>query len=646
MTTRVLLIEKNEKAAATLINYFRLVGVATERVNEPDEALARLSPHAPDLILLSLRPPARDALDFLKTLRRSPQNRRIPILTISSAYRGEPYVEILRTLGSVRHLESPFPMSRLLAAVRFALPRLTTVAMPIHRHLRRAFLTRFTGTHSLHGLSGDRTLAYFEGVPIHLSPGFFHDDFGRFLRHRNLISSEENGCLRADSGHGHDLLVQMGCLDHTELLQEKLLYLSEELIAGFSQPPTAVTEQAFPCPPGIQPLAVNLPEIFYQGYHRHGDLPAFRRQLANWGYRYPAVTGNYYRFINFLTLSAGEKRFLPGLDGKRPLRELLVGRIGLEPLLLTLSALGMLRLSEEPTPATPPPSLPLRRFFNAPPPGEDDRPLENFADLLDDVPDVAGLPSSPGSPGEELPEPEEVTALLDGIRGKNYYEIFGMTPSTFRPTSLRDRYFHFTRRLAPTVLMRLSGEAGLQAQEILADVTTAYNTLADPVKKEAYDALRGSSPLPVAPDRLHAQVQAQAGLAYLERREWGAAEQSLREACNLEPFNGVWLAHLAWALYRDSRGGAGQTRRDKARQTVNRALGLERSAHGHAYKGCMMFDSRQFPEAVDEFREALRLDPGLTLAREGLKQALAPRGGGFFRRLFPRRQGAEPGIFP
>jgi len=31
MTTRLLLIEKNEKAAATLINYFRLVGMATER---------------------------------------------------------------------------------------------------------------------------------------------------------------------------------------------------------------------------------------------------------------------------------------------------------------------------------------------------------------------------------------------------------------------------------------------------------------------------------------------------------------------------------------------------------------------------------------------------------------------------------------
>lgn len=637
MTTRLLLIEKNEKAAATLINYFRLVGVATERVNEPDEALARLSPHAPDLILLSLRPPARDAVDFLKTVRRSPQNRQIPILTITSAYRGETYAETLRKLGSVRHLESPFPMSRLLDALRFALPKLTTVAMPIHRHLRRAFLTRFTGTHSLHGLSGERTLVYFNGVPIHLSPGFFHGDFGRFLRHRNLISSEENSCLRAASGRGHDLLVQMGCLDHAELLQEKLLYLSEELITGFSQPPTAVTEQAFPCPSDIQPLAVNLPEIFYQGYHRHGDLPAFRRQLTNWGYRYPAVTGNYYRFINFLTLSEGEKRFLPGLDGKRPLRELLAGQNGLEPLLLTLSALGMLRLSDEPTFATQPPALPLRRVFNAPPMGEDDRPLENFADLLDAVPDVAGLPSAAGSPREELPEPEEIAALHDGIRGKNYYEIFGMTLATFKPSALRDRYFHFTRRLSPHVLMCLTGESELQAQEILAGVTTAYNTLADPVKRGAYDELLGQSPSPTAPDRLHAQVLAKAGLAYLERREWAAAEQALREACNLEPFNGLWLAHLSWALYRDPRDGGGQTRREKARQTVNRALGLERSACGHAYKGYMMLDSRQFPEAVDEFREALRFDPGLALAREGLKQASAPREGGFFRRLFPRR---------
>jgi len=59
-----------------------------------------------------------------------------------------------------------------------------------------------------------------------------------------------------------------------------------------------------------------------------------------------------------------------------------------------------------------------------------------------------------------------------------------------------------------------------------------------------------------------------------------------------------------------------------------------------------MFDSRQFPEAMDEFREALRLDPGLTLAREGLKQASVPKDGGFFRRLFPRREDTGRGIFP
>lgn len=60
----------------------------------------------------------------------------------------------------------------------------------------------------------------------------------------------------------------------------------------------------------------------------------------------------------------------------------------------------------------------------------------------------------------------------------------------------------------------------------------------------------------------------------------------------------------------------------------------------------MMLDSRQVPEAVEKFHEALRIDPGLDLTRAGLKRASTSRKEGFSRRLFPRREGAGRDIFP
>ena len=40
--------------------------------------------------------------------------------------------------------------------------------------------------------------------------------------------------------------------------------------------------------------------------------------------------------------------------------------------------------------------------------------------------------------------------------------------------------------------MQLSGEESHMVEEILSNVTTAYNTLSDVVKKERYDELLGS----------------------------------------------------------------------------------------------------------------------------------------------------------
>jgi tetratricopeptide (TPR) repeat protein len=299
----------------------------------------------------------------------------------------------------------------------------------------------------------------------------------------------------------------------------------------------------------------------------------------------------------------------------------------------------MMKFSEGPAAPAKEPTFPRRAFFNEPAPDDTETPLETFVELVDEL--AATEIPDPAPPGAE-PEPPtaDIRRMLEGTQGKNYYELFGMTVETFTPARLRDRYFHYTGQFNPNLLMRLSGEEALQAQEILDRITTAYNTLADTVKRAGYDDLlrqgRNESGQ-LAPDRIQAQVQARAGLLHLDRKDWERAEQALQEACNLEPFNGEWMAHLAWALYRNPISASSRARRDKARQTVNRALGLERTAHGHAYKGWMMLDADQTLEAGDEFVQALRFDARLELAREGqkiLEKRQDQERRGMFRRMF------------
>lgn len=650
MTSRILLIDNHEKSAATLRNHFRETGLAMERARGTGEALVHLAAESVDLILLHLVPPGGPGFEFIKTLRHAPATRTIPVIVMTSVYRGERYAEAARRLGVTAYLETPFSTDTLAKAIRRSLPTVTTVAMPVHRHLRRAFLSGFSGIHTVKSLSGDKHLVFFEGVPIHLSPGFFHPDFGRYLRHRNVISAQENGLLGGVGAGRHDTLVQMGCLAHPDLVQEKLRYLTEELIAAFGHGPAAVTEHSFRLPDGIQPVGVNVPEVFHQGYRRHADLPAFRRRLDSLGYQYVTIGENYYRFLNFLTLDDREKQFLKKLDGSHVLRECLVGSPEFESLVLTLYALNMIRFREAPGQPVMSEAAEhaLREEFAAPLGPADEDFVEDFNEFVELMNSEAEIPEGPATAEDssDLPAVADIRQLWEGMREKNYYQLFGLSPEGFSAPRLRDRYFDYRRQFTPNLLMRLTGETARQAQEILDRVAAAYNILADDLKRAHYDQLlrqAGATSEQLAGERMQARIQAHAGQAHLHREAWGRAEKAFRKACNLEPCNGEWLAHLAWAIYRNPSHAGSRVPYDRM---INRALRLERTAQGHAYKGWMLLEAGRHPEAREEFTLALKLDPHLDLARKGLKAARKNpdgNGHGWWRRMLGGRQPSASG---
>ena len=179
-----------------------------------------------------------------------------------------------------------------------------------------------------------------------------------------------------------------------------------------------------------------------------------------------------------------------------------------------------------------------------------------------------------------------------------------------------------TREFGPDILMQLGGDEAAMVEKILDTVTAAYNTLSDVVKKERYDELLGSDKIGLGrkgDDRFQAQVQFQSGKVFLEMEDWDSAEKALQDACNIEAQNGVYLAHLAWAIYRNPANANSRAVLEKARQMLNRSLTLERSAEGFAFKGQILLDGGQevWPKS-NSIKPSL--NARLPLARTGLRR--------------------------
>lgn len=649
MAPRILIAEQNDQLAASLEALLRRHGMAPERTRDGAETLSRIVAAAPDALLLGLNLPRLSGIDVLGKLRQSPLTRQLPVVVGTSPHNEEIDIRTAKKLGVAACLERPYRPEALLSALRRSLDGAKPATMD--RHLQRIFTGRFSGICVLKGEEAERTMLFLDGLPVSLRPGFLHRDFGDYLQHKGILSAREYAYYAGDGGHRHEVLVRMGCMEYPDLLQEKLSYLTEELIEAFGRPPLLAEKTPFVLPPELQVITVNIPRIFHRGYRQHPRPAAVRQLLARCGGHYVAPSGGYFRHINFLCLSAEEKLLLRQLDGSRTLAECFEGQDGLLPLLRTFVSLGMLQFaaaSLEPAAAE---GFPLRLLFNAveeEPGGEGDVRLESFADLVEpgSAEEEISPPAPPvhSIPGREErgtdPLIEEIRRTHADLKGKNHYEIFAMTAGKFSIGLLKERYFDLTRRYGPEVLMQLTGEEAGMVEEILASVATAYGTLSDVVKKERYDEMLGSDKIGLGQkgdDRFQAQVQFQSGMVFIEMEEWESAEKALQDACNIDPNSGVYLAHLAWAVYRNPENARSRAMLDKARQMLNRALALERTAQGFTFKGWMLLERGQDSLAELEFNKALKLDARILPARQGLRAIQEKREQekkGLFRKMF------------
>ncbi|NIQ96365.1 MAG: response regulator [Desulfuromonadales bacterium] len=650
MAGKVLVVEDHDKFAALLQTLLERNDYAVERASDGVAALTAVARSRPDAVLLDLRLPRLSGAEVLKKIRRAPATRDLPVVVISGAYRGEENGRAVKKLGADAFIEKPCRPGQILQALAAAVKTTPPAGDAANTSsfgtlLVEAFRSRFCGRYLLTVAGREHQLTLLNGIPLYLRPGFRFEDFGSFLHQKTLINEEMLAYYRSEAQRDHFVFVQAGYLEYADLLQQKMLYLTEELSSDLQIVPDKVQRQEHAFPPGLQPITVNVPQILYQGYRRQlKSFSALQRHAA----QYVAPGTDYYRYINFMALSLEDRQLLQRLDGQTRLDACLEGHDNPAPLFKTLTALGMLRFAESPLSPATAGDLPIHNLFNHLEEEKDvegtaEEAYENFEDLLEGAGDFPAPkePEHEDATGEPTTEVgAQVRKLAEELTGKNYYDMLGLSQQQFSFDTLKENYFRLTRQLGPEVIMQLTGEEAALAEDLLSSISSAYNTLSDVVKKERYDEMLGADDVGLGregDDEFQAEVQFQSGKVFIDMEDWDGAEKALREAYNADQDDGLVLAHLAWSIFKNPKNENSRAMRDKARQMLNRALTLDRTAEGFAFKGWMLIEGDQTSLAEAEFNKALKLNARNPMARKGLRLIQERREQekkGLFRRMF------------
>ncbi|HEY5975687.1 MAG TPA: response regulator [Geobacteraceae bacterium] len=646
MTIRILLAEDNENLAAMLQRFLTAQGHGVVTATSGAQALRLLVAEHIDLLLLDLRLPEMSGVEVLQKLRSSARWRGLPVIVMTGVFKGDRYAEAARRLGVSHYLEKPFTKESFTAAVQETVLAIaankakTTVLdliLDVYNNKRSGQLTIGRG----------EPVVFVKGEPFSfLSRG--REEFTSFLLDKRKITRDDQQVF-LESGEERLFLTQSGMLTYDELLEESQLFLTKRLTESLSVSDGVAFAEG-DADEELPLVHIPVPRLIYDAIKFHPDHFRTDKFWAQAEKLYPSRTRLFYRRANLTTMRKNDIDLLEQMSGQCSLREIVATGPSFQEgvaFFHFLHLLGMIELHEDPTvDATP--DFSQKNLFNKP--IEELKVLEEsaigFEDLVEEVSAAVELPAAASTMAEplsvaEIDVEEAVQRDYAFIKDKNYYELFGLTATTFSFKALKEAYFAKTRQYPAERFMQLSGATQTMAQEILAEYASAYNTLSNVVAKERYDEmLNADRTLGIdgrQDDRLQARIQYQSGNVFLEMGEYENAEKALQDAYTLQPDNSRHCAFLAWAIYKNPANRNSNVSQTKARSLLAKSLQLEKTAEAFAFRGWMLLDEGRDGLAEGEFLKALKINPKEMHARKGLRLITERREAekkGIFKRLF------------
>ncbi len=669
---KVLVVEENQKIADLISAFLQKKGFQTDSVGDGVNAIRSFVGNAYDLLLVDIDLPFMSGVNVCKKIRASEKGRTIPIVMVSMSERPQTELgSLVRELSLNGVLARPFTYEALFSMISSSLQTSAPSSSSLgpsagQQPAMKADLgtTRFekvlfylmkkkgTGTLVLSRDQAVRKFHFIDGGPVELETAG-EEHFGGYLAHRNLADPGElqayEKIRQRDRSDPRELFVKMGCLTPERFLAENRNFLEEKLVDCFGWSSGSLVFQWQPSfLKTFSSASAVMPVLFYRGFKAclpASELSDFMEKRAD---RYIDKTGEWYELQNHLAPEIAAVEVLDQIDGSRTVAEIAVISDAEDTavILYTLDYLKLVSFAESPVSLPVQPAFPVRKRSTRQQKQEADAFVDlggELSDLADEVAAIGAINPSPAPVGDAADQAaleDDLKAQWEAIRGKNYYEIFGMTRVSFTFEKLKKSYFQFTKVYGPDRFFASSSEIMSLAEEFLSKISNAYETLTNVVSKENYDEMLSSQeqmPTREGEKEFYEQIQFQSGKVFVEQGQYESAEKAFTNCLNIDPKKSEYLAYLALAIYNNPANRTSPAAIKRAKDAVNKSLQMGKLAIAYALKGTMYLDEGSLNFAEAEFNKALKLNPGNKTALKSLeviRQRRDEEKKGLFQRMF------------
>jgi CheY-like chemotaxis protein/DnaJ-domain-containing protein 1 len=479
--------------------------------------------------------------------------------------------------------------------------------------LWRLYRAQRTGVLELPGPEGLSIVHVLNGAPVFVESGTLNDTLGRvMLREGILRGNEYERVLRRmtdDLVAGEDVrfgevAVEMGYATAEQVVDALRAQVREKLVNLFHLDPVQATfREGRERIVGGSIFRVDPGEVILEGIRRHGSPQRLEPLVERYQDEYAAPSPAFDESRGRLRFTAREQRFLAQIRGDRTIRALVGGgtldRVHALQVIYALLTVDALELTKDPVVAAVEARPPSGRARTSP------------ATKVD-------------------PAREDVLSRHLRLSGRTHYEVLGVDPRA--PQGEIERaYQTLSARYSPDRLVTMGlGDVHEQATEMWARITIAYETLRDPIRRDAYDQTLPSKGPPTSRTSRQAALQAesafQAGLRELAADRTAQAVAELQRAARLVPGEPEYACYEIWASCLRAIGGGAEPRETarRARSRIEAAMVDRRPrARTHYVLALVCQMIGDLDAARAHVHACLAFDPTFAEARR-LSEALAP----------------------
>jgi len=459
-----------------------------------------------------------------------------------------------------------------------------------------------------------RSVIFFEGMPVNVISGLQEETLGRILLEEGRITPEDYARLLDKMVESHkscgELLVSLGLFEPSEVLSALELQVRSKLLNCFKMAGFDFELQDKLVPPGLVVARLDPSEMMFEGIRGSysldrvmADFPVDDQTVFTTREGVVELTGeaqsSEVRVYESIGEGAGLDVFRGIVDDFRHLVGILYG----------LFALGLVDASG------------IRR---------PEAGLPGAASPIDKTPPQAKVPDN--MPAELEPAPVEdqqaspkLAEKVLGLNRADHFSVLGIEREA-APAEIQGAFYQLLKTYyLHDVDSVYSGTKDRDfARQLLDRATVAYRELSDEKNRAAYlEALEKNDGTERAvPPRVLADIQAQKGELALGTRRYPEAQKLFSDAIDMYPVEPSYYHKLGLATYFQALEDLPDDEQlpEEVREPFETAVVMNpRYDPAHLYLGYISRRNGELDKALEEFCRALECNPENELAREAVR---------------------------